>query len=64
MVRLPSTRIDREHDINSTMTPMIDVVFLLLIFFVWTAGTQIVEYILPSQISAQLGNQETELSDP
>ena len=64
MVRLPATRADREHDIDSTMTPMIDVVFLLLIFFVWTAGTQIVEYILPSQISAQLGNQQTEITDP
>ena len=64
MVRLPATRADREHDIDSTMTPMIDVVFLLLIFFVWTAGTQIVEYILPSQISAQLGNQQTDITDP
>jgi len=64
MVKLPSTRGDREHDIDSTMTPMIDVVFLLLIFFVWTAGTQIVEYILPSQMTAQLGNKETETSEP
>ena len=64
MVRLPPTRADREHDIDSTMTPMIDVVFLLLIFFVWTAGTQIVEYILPGQMSAQAGNQETDISEP
>ena len=64
MVRLPSTRADREHDLDSTMTPMIDVVFLLLIFFVWTAGTQMVEYILPSPISAQLGNQPTEMTEP
>jgi len=64
MVRLPSSRLDREHDVNSTMTPMIDVVFLLLIFFVWTAGTQIVEYILPGQMSAQLGSQETEITEP
>jgi biopolymer transport protein ExbD len=33
------------------MTPMIDVVFLLLVFFVWTASFQIVEYVLPSQVS-------------
>ena len=64
MVKLPSTKGDREHDIDATMTPMIDVVFLLLIFFVWTAGTQIVEYILTSQMSAQLGNQESEINDP
>ncbi len=64
MVRLPATRGEREHDIDSTMTPMIDVVFLLLIFFVWTAGTQLVEYILPSQISVQPGNQASEITEP
>lgn len=37
------------------MTPMIDVVFLLLIFFVWTASFQVVEYLLPSKISEQAG---------
>ena len=37
------------------MTPMIDVVFLLLIFFVWTASFQVVEYLLPSKVSAQSG---------
>lgn len=64
MVRLPSSRGDREHDENATMTPMIDVVFLLLIFFVWTAGTQIVEYILPSQMKVQAGNRESEITEP
>lgn len=64
MVRLPATRADREHDIDSTMTPMIDVVFLLLIFFVWTAGTQIVEYVMLSQMSAQMGNQDTDIPVP
>jgi len=39
------------------MTSMIDVVFLLLIFFVWTASFQIVEFVLPSNISAQAGTQ-------
>ena len=32
------------------MTPMIDVVFLLLIFFVFTASFQIAESILPSNL--------------
>ncbi|MGI9519524.1 MAG: ExbD/TolR family protein [Pirellulaceae bacterium] len=64
MVRLPSTRADRDADMDSTMTPMIDVVFLLLIFFVWTAGTQLVEYILPSEMRPQLGNQESNLTEP
>ncbi|MGE0755806.1 MAG: ExbD/TolR family protein [Pirellulaceae bacterium] len=33
------------------MTSLIDVVFLLLIFFVWTASFQIAEYVLPSSVS-------------
>ena len=64
MVRHPAVRSDRDHDVNSTMTPMIDVVFLLLIFFVWTAGTQIVEYVMQSQMTAEQGNQATEIADP
>jgi biopolymer transport protein ExbD len=39
------------------MTPMIDVVFLLLVFFVWTASFHAVEYLLPSSLSQQLGNE-------
>jgi biopolymer transport protein ExbD len=35
---------------------MIDVVFLLLVFFVWTASFHAVEYLLPSSLSQQLGN--------
>jgi biopolymer transport protein ExbD len=38
------------------MTPMIDVVFLLLVFFVWTTGSQIAEYLLPSKLSAATGS--------
>ncbi len=34
------------------MTPMIDVVFLLLIFFVWTTSFQAVEAVLPSQLTS------------
>lgn len=45
------------------MTPMIDVVFLLLIFFVCTASFQIAEQILPSSILAA-GTTEAPLTDP
>ena len=38
------------------MTPMIDVVFLLLVFFVWTTGSQVAEYLLPSKLSAATGS--------
>lgn len=40
-----------QRDFSVSMTPMIDVVFLLLIFFVCTASFQIAESILPSPLS-------------
>ncbi len=54
----------RDNDLDSMMTPMIDVVFLLLIFFIWTTSMAAIEYILPSQVSAQLGNQPANINDP
>ena len=57
----PLIRTSSEADINTAMTPMIDVVFLLLVFFVWTASFQVVEFVLPSEMSAQMG---TDASDP
>lgn len=42
------------HDSESmelAMTPMIDVVFLLLVFFVWTSSFEIPEFDLPSAIA-------------
>ena len=48
------------HDVDSTMTPMIDVVFLLLIFFVCTASFQVSEEILPSYLQAA-GGVETDI---
>ena len=51
-------------DLDSAMTPMIDVVFLLLVFFVWTASFQIIEHILPSQISAEMGSDPADPVDP
>jgi biopolymer transport protein ExbD len=43
---------------------MIDVVFLLLVFFVWTASFQIVEEILPSHLAAVAGNQPVNPDEP
>ncbi|MFP6752801.1 MAG: biopolymer transporter ExbD [Pirellulaceae bacterium] len=47
----------RRESLEIKMTPMIDVVFLLLVFFVWTASFQVVEYLLPSELSTLPGNQ-------
>lgn len=60
----PLLRRDRNVDMDSTMTPMIDVVFLLLVFFVWTASFQIIEHILPSEMKAQMGSEPSEVVDP
>lgn len=65
-MRRPSALIrrDTDADLNAAMTPMIDVVFLLLVFFVWTASFQIVEQILPTQMSSQLGSEPAEIQEP
>ena len=51
----PLVRGSANTDLNTAMTPMIDVVFLLLVFFVWTASFQTIEYVLDSQVAAQQG---------
>ncbi|MEM8681721.1 MAG: biopolymer transporter ExbD [Planctomycetota bacterium] len=38
---------------TGTMTPMIDVVFLLLIFFIWTASFKIAEEQLPGTFASR-----------
>lgn len=42
------------------MTPLIDVVFLLLVFFIWTASSQIAESVLPSSVSMAAGTQPSD----
>lgn len=53
----------RDGGIDVAMTPMIDVVFMLLIFFVWTASFQVAELILPSSLVTQNEGQGVE-TDP
>ena len=60
-MRRPSIYADRRSGLEIKMTPMIDVVFLLLVFFVWTASFQVVEHILPSSLSAASGNQSVDV---
>lgn len=52
-MRIPSTYLHSRtgHD-NEVMTPMIDVVFLLLIFFVCAAAGQVRESLLPAEMTA------------
>lgn len=54
---------DRDRELEIRMAPMIDVVFLLLVFFVWTASFRMVELNLPINLSAEIGtNQQTEVT--
>ncbi|MCH2128935.1 MAG: biopolymer transporter ExbD [Pirellulaceae bacterium] len=46
----------RRTDVDLAMTPLIDVVFLLLVFFVWTASFQVTEYVLPTELSTTSGS--------
>ena len=45
--------INRERDLgdSQTMTPMIDIVFLLLVFFVCVATDRVVEHDLPTELA-------------
>ena len=59
--RANHTQIRREP-IELSMTPMIDVVFLLLIFFLATASFEVIERMMPAGMSqqsqtAQMGSQ-------
>ena len=48
----PTTRDGRpRRPIEIVMTPMIDVIFLLLVFFLATSSFQVVEQLLPSGVS-------------
>ncbi|HRX81203.1 MAG TPA: biopolymer transporter ExbD [Pirellulaceae bacterium] len=63
-MRRPSIFTDRREPLDVKMTPMIDVVFLLLIFFVWTASFHIVEHILPSSVSETAGGDSPSPNEP
>ena len=51
-MRIPSYSTQRQDRGDEAMTPMIDVVFLLLIFFICAAAGQIKEAVLPTELSA------------
>ncbi len=50
-MKLPLTSLRERAPLEIQMTPLIDVVFLLLCFFVWTAGVLVAERLLPSLVS-------------
>ena len=63
-MRRPPYHRDDQGRLEVKMTPMIDVIFLLLIFFVCTASFQVVEGVLPTNLSLP-GSVKTEIEiDP
>ena len=48
-MKLPPTSNDDSLELK--MTPMIDVVFLLLVFFVWTTSFELPEFDLPGSLA-------------
>ncbi len=54
----------RTDGLDIKMTPMIDVVFLLLVFFVWTASFGIAERLLPSNLASLSGAVGSSETDP
>lgn len=63
-MRSPSVFLNRRDDLDVAMTPMIDVVFLLLVFFVWTASFQLVEYALPANVAETSGSDPSDINTP
>jgi biopolymer transport protein ExbD len=52
-MRCPSPFRDRPTAVELQLTPMIDCVFLLLVYFLWSSSFAIVEMSLPSELSAE-----------
>jgi biopolymer transport protein ExbD len=63
-MRRMSTYRQQRRDLDVKMTPMIDVVFLLLVFFLWTASFRITEQVLPSNVSASSAAQPAASQTP
>lgn len=52
-MRTPSNFLDRRTAVDLQLTPMIDCVFLLMVYFIWSSSFTITEQMLPSQLSLE-----------
>src|SRR5687768_2806850 len=52
-MRWPSPFRDRRTAVELQLTPMIDCVFLLMVYFLWSSSFAVVEMTLPSELSAE-----------
>jgi len=63
-MRLPGHHRNGHERLDVKMTPMIDVIFLLLIFFVCTASFQAIENVLPTNLALSGSIESAEPVDP
>ena len=64
-MRVPSPFRDRPTGVELQLTPMIDCVFLLMVYFIWSSSFAVVEMTLPSRLSAQAtGSGAASPADP
>src|SRR4051812_47073366 len=63
-MRRPSTYTSRRSPVDLQLTPMIDCVFLLMIYFLVASSFTISEQILPSQLSALTGSGTSTIDTP
>ena len=62
-MRWPSPFRDRRTDVDLQLTPMIDCVFLLMVYFLWSSSFAVVELTLPSELSVQPGGSGPAIAD-
>lgn len=58
-MKVPSSANRSGGALEIQMTPMIDMVFLLIVFFVWTSGMEAPERLLPSRLAPELKGAST-----
>lgn len=54
----------RRGNLKLELTPMIDCVFLLMVYFIWTSSFAIVEDVLPSRLSVAAGTTNQPVDEP
>ncbi len=63
-MRIPSRYNGQTRELKLELTPMIDCVFLLMVYFIWTSSFGIVEEVLPSRLSVAAGTGQTTTDEP
>jgi biopolymer transport protein ExbD len=63
-MRFPSPFRDQRKGVELQLTPMIDCVFLLMVYFIWSSSFAVVERSLPSRLSAASGGGSASATEP